>query len=64
MSKEHCWAYGRVDQYVNGFFRDDEPDKMTLMPESWETAFGYPNGEFHEVLISRGDRLKHLKADL
>ncbi len=46
MSKEHYWVYGRVDHYVNGFYRDDEPEKMTLMPARWETAVGYLNGEF------------------
>ncbi len=46
MSKEHYWVYGRVDLYVNGFYRDDEPEKMTLMPARWETAVGYLNGEF------------------
>ncbi len=41
MSKEHYWVFGRIDQYVNGFYRDDEPEKMTLMPARWETAVGY-----------------------
>ncbi len=44
MSKEHYWVCGRVDQYVNGFYRDDEPEKMILMPARWETTVGLLNG--------------------
>ncbi len=44
MSKDHYWVCGRVDQYVNGFYRDDEPEKMTLMPARWETTVGLLNG--------------------
>ncbi len=51
MSKEHYWVCGRVDQYVNGFYRDDEPEKMTLMPARWETTVGLLNGECNDYVL-------------
>ncbi len=51
MSKEHYWVCGRVDQYVNGFYRDDEPEKMTLMPARWETTVGLLNSECNDYVL-------------
>ncbi len=51
MSKEHYWVCGRVDQYVNGFYRDDEPQKMTLMPARWETTVGLLNSECNDYVL-------------
>ncbi len=50
MADGHYWVYGHVDQYVNGFFRSDEPKNVTLMPARWETAVTYLNGKLPSII--------------